>query len=164
MRTTHISSVKLERKLSYDPSFHGIIENDLQLSVTLLLAEQSLARFGLELKVAFRVATSGEEMGSLEARALTEISGIPVPLDANGEFQEGLATEEFRLLVEGGLAEDVLVPLSLLTRAAKMPTILPIPQVFPRAQRAIRADHQASIEGPGHETDDPAAPAHSNRA
>jgi len=126
--------VRLERKIPYDPSFHGTVKKDLDVAVVLKSVDKSQATFVVDVKVTFTVKNTGENMGVLEAKAEIRITDVPIPVDDAGLFKDENATEEFMMLVEGGLGEDVMIPLSMLSRAAKMPGIVPTPIIFPRKE------------------------------
>jgi hypothetical protein len=130
LRITHISSLRLERKLPYDPDFHGVISKDYEMTIGLRSADSSQARFQIRVRVRFGVRDSGMEMGTIEAKAETCVSGVKIPLNDQGTLDEKNVTDEFKLLVEGALGEDVLLPLSILARSAHLPSLTPIPRIF----------------------------------
>ena len=151
MRNTHISSLKLERKIPYNPDFHGIINKEYNMSVSLQSADSKQATFLIEVAVKFKFDDSKEEIGSIVAKAVSRVSDVPIPLDADGAFAPNKATKEFRLLVEGALGEDVILPLSLLARSAHLPTLTPVPIVFPVPQvvgGSVRAHRHQPHGGP----------------
>lgn len=150
MRATFLQSVDLKRNSPYDPDFHGLIDRQFDIGVHLEKAEPGSATFRISIHVSFVVQGTGQEMGRLDASGTTRITGdaslIP-PADRMDDSVLGKVSPEFQKLLEGAVNEDLLLPLSILCRAAKLPGLFPNPLLF-RPKHALPSPQKAPAGGP----------------
>ncbi len=149
MRTTHFVKASVERTLPYDPDFHGLVEKKVDLGIMALKSQEANdARFRISFDVRFVIQETGQEMGRVSAEAESHIRSMEVPRSPDGGVDMTKASESFRKVVEGALGEDVLIPLSVIARSAHLPSLLPIPVVFPRHSEQTRKTYRTRSHKP----------------
>lgn len=147
MRTTHLRDVNLIRKIPYDVNFHGLVEQDYDFNVEALTVSENEGIFRLHVKVTYVVKDTKAEMGEIVAHAETKIQGPSIPRDEKGNFRQDEASEELLRVIEGAVGEDILIPLAGLARAAKLPSVFPIPFLFARKDHKGHAHREHASEG-----------------
>lgn len=140
MRTTVIRRFDAEREEAYDPDNHELLTPDL--SIELMFGESS--EHSLEVRYEFSVyflSPDERTVGSIDIVAIATLTDLPrLPTDDEGDVIIAELPENVLRLIEGGLAEDVLLPASAVARGMRLPSLLPIPRIFRRGDEDGRAE------------------------
>ena len=146
MRTTYIKDLTLKRQLPYDPNFHGLVDSKLDLGFKVENVDSDSAVFEITVKAEFRTKDTQTEMGKINAVAETKITGFKFPLTTHGNLATESMPENLKRVIEGAVFEDIMLHLSTIARFAHLPSLLPIPVMFPRGEptavkrKAIKSD------------------------
>jgi hypothetical protein len=147
MRITYFKKVNVQRSIQYDPDFHGLVDNKVDILIESQKDTSDRLRVQIKLAIRYSIKGSGAEMGTIEAEAESLVTGVPVPWLPNGGIDGEKVSEELKRVIEGAVAEDVMLPLSIVARGAHLPSLLPIPMLFPRNQ--IVGEPPAGPQAPG---------------
>lgn len=132
MRTTYIQDLTLKREIPYDPDFHGLIDSTLSLKFKVKNADVNFAIFEINIEAVFKTKESSIEMGKISAVAETKITGFDFPLTETKNLDVESMPENLKRVIEGAVFEDLMLHLSTVARYAHLPSLLPIPIIFPR--------------------------------
>lgn len=132
MRTTWIKELSIKRKMEYDPDFHGLIDTNLNLGLREIDISGDTLLLEITIKGQYKTKDTKEEMGTLKAIAETKITGTDFSITEEGELDFELLPENMKRVIEGAIGEDLMIYLSMATRMAHLPSLLPIPALFPR--------------------------------
>lgn len=141
MRTTVMTTFNCERLEPYDPDYHELLYPDMALNLFFDDVDETSFDVYFEFDVTFRDQEE-KAIGTVEIEATSHIENLEeLPVDENGELLVDELPENVLRLIEGALAEDVLVPATNAVRTMKLPSLLPIPMVFHREEETkVRAE------------------------
>jgi|ACXJ01.1.fsa_nt_gi hypothetical protein len=132
MRTTYIQDLTLKREIPYDPDFHGLIDRKLSLKFEVKSVDVNSAVFEINIVAIFKTKDTQKEMGKISAAAETKITGFDFPLTETKNLDVESMPENLKRVIEGAVFEDLMLHLSTVARYAHLPSLLPIPIIFPR--------------------------------
>lgn len=134
MRTTVIDRLDAERFEAYDPDFHDLLTREMELDVLFEEASEDTLEIQFDLMIAF-VDSNDRKIGRISLEAVSTLEALDeIPINDEGEVIVEELSENVLRLIEGGLAEDALLPASQLSRSMHLPSILPIPRLFKRTK------------------------------
>lgn len=122
----------LKREIPYDPNFHGLVDSKLDLGFKVESVDTDSAVFEIAVKADFKTKDTQTEMGKITAVAETKITGFRFPLTSDGNLATESMSENLKRVIEGAVFEDIMLHLSTIARFAHLPSLLPIPVMFPR--------------------------------
>lgn len=135
MRNTHLKDLTLKRFIPYDPDFHGLLDSKLKLGFKISSVNVDSAVFEINIEAEFQTKDTHTEMGKITALAETRITGFEFPVTSEGELEIESMPENLKRVIEGAVFEDIMLNLSSVARYAHLPSLLPIPMIFPRKKK-----------------------------
>jgi hypothetical protein len=149
VRTTWLTFVSLERKAPYDPDFHGLVDQRVDLKLHSEESKRPDVRIRIELTIKFMLKSTGDQFGRISARAESLVTGMAIPRAKNRKIDWPRTSQEFRRVLDGAVGEDLLIPLSVMARAAHLPSLLPIPSLFTNGRSPEPAPGVSGPKGAG---------------
>lgn len=132
MRQTFIRKLEVERHADYDPDYHGLIDYDVDIRLEAKQCTPTTADFDFNAGFQFIDRKTEEKVGRLQVEATIRIQDTEIPLAEDGSFDVDKAPENLKRLVEGAVGEDLFLLLSLVSRRARLPSLIPSPLIFHR--------------------------------
>jgi len=144
MRRTVITSFQAERNKEYNPDDHALLDRKGQLD-----AKIAVRRTGGEIRAFWDFTNdyaskeTGEPWGSLHVKAETTITDASIVF--TGDEQTPYVSKAMIPVLEGAFADEVLLPVSVMARAMRLPGLMRPPlQIFqadgPQASKAQGED------------------------
>jgi hypothetical protein len=134
LRTTYIRNLTLKRDIPYDPDFHGLIDSKLSFKLNVENVDANSAVFEIIIEANFKTKDTQEEMGKISAIAETKVTGFDFSLKKDGSLDVESMPENLKRVIEGAVFEDLMLHLSSIARYAHLPSLFPIPIIFPRSR------------------------------
>lgn len=130
MRTTALERLDCRRLVPYDPDYHGMLDHDGSLELKVIRVEAGELKVRFRFKSEIKKRDDGQLFGVIEGEALTVIRNPAITEDLFDE-ETGLSLpENLQKVLEGAFSDDVLLPVSQVSRAMRMPALLLSPVDF----------------------------------
>lgn len=132
------------RLVDYDPDNHEILIGTGGVNLQLVELEDGEMTVRIQFKAEVRAEDDGELWGTIEGEALTRITDDAISedlIDDSGRFR--LPTNLVKVL-EGAFSEDMLLPVSHVAQAMRLPSMLVSPIDF--SELIEDADVRAVVE------------------
>lgn len=118
MRTTIIEEIEAQRAAAYDPNYHGLVDSRIEVNTAVADAAPGHLILEIIFKVAYAVKENGDDFGSISGRArlVVDMEGIEPQDDGSVDV-----SDDAQQVIGGAFEDDILLPVSLLARAMKLP-------------------------------------------
>lgn len=127
MRLTVLEHLECRRLVPYDPENHAILERSGSSDFQVVSLEEGALRVKFTFKAEFRERIDKTLWGIVEAEGHTVIRHPDVRAEMFGRQGGNEVSETLRHLLQGAIADDVLLPVSQSVHAMKLPGLMVSP-------------------------------------
>lgn len=134
MRTTVIERLHAERKVPYDPDAHPMLDIKPEPRLTFIETGPRVLALRFEFRVSFVEQVTGVEHGFVDCSALIRVENDSITTSPR------TTPDNIFSLLQGGIGDEVLLPVSMLCRTLRLPTLVLSPIRVTRETLEVKSD------------------------
>lgn len=148
MRITSLDRLSCQRSIPYDPDLHPLVDTKGTLKISILEKADGRLKIRLAFEVDFQTIDGKEKHGTIEGEATTTITDSAIR--KSGDLSK--APEHILALLAGAIDDDILLAVSGICRAMRLPNLLHSPihisaKMLAEAPLARKVEDEQSATG-----------------